>query len=149
MIWLVLVILSILSAGCYRAGGSADYDTLWRDIGCSLLTCLALWFLGYRNFIPLVIIFGLSWGALTTYFQFFFKGVDNMYAHGLGCGLALLPYWFFGMSLWLILTRTMVLALSFGLLNKYVNKYLPHYQDLIEELSRGALIIATLLLFLI
>lgn len=92
IVWVGL--FAILGFILYRMGGSAGYDTKWRDIGIPV--CL----------IPLTLILGLpinSWfwlseillfASLTTYWKK--KGTDarwyNWAMVGLGVGLAGIPY---------------------------------------------------------
>jgi len=143
MIWL----LSIISGILYRFGGWKQ--TLWRDIGVPIVALVALWLLDYRSsyWMAHLCFFGLMWGALSTYWDRLFKK-DNFFIHGFMIGIALLPFCFFGMSLWLLLTRAMVLGLGMGLVNKYVNKWALSHSDIIEEFFRGVIIIATLIIFI-
>ncbi len=95
-----------------------------------------------------IISFILHWAALSTYWDFI-TGKDNLYLHGFFVGLSTIPYMFLGIPLYLIIIRSIVLAISFGLINKYANKWtIPHSDDL-EELSRGGLLIITLPILLI
>lgn len=64
MIWLLAFISGVVG----RMGGTGKYDTLYRDIGVSLLTVIAIiLFQGFEiNHIwGYALIFGLSWGALS------------------------------------------------------------------------------------
>lgn len=113
---LIVLVACILSAILYRMGGSDIYDTKWRDIGCSLvfLTMISLIYgvnitMWYLYFIA----FGLSWGALSTYWDWLF-GYDNFYMHGLGCGLAMLPLIWCGIPWWVIVARIVICTLGMG-----------------------------------
>jgi hypothetical protein len=138
----MIILLSIISGIFYRMGGSDKYDTKWRDWGCPLVVLLALhwhW--------SLILCFLLMWGALTTYWKvlnkFFNKPTSDAYwfnwlAHGLGIGLALIPYTLFVGGWELGLVRSLALGLLmmvWSLLNDNV---------VWEEFGRGALIILTL-----
>ena len=140
----IVIVLSILSGILYRIGGT-NKGTLWRDIGCSLVTLIALWLL--LGFIlsywwAYLLTFGLSWGALASYW-----GLDEKkwgyWAHGLGISLAILPivwitrHWL-GFVLWTIVLTTFITIWS-----ELVSK------DVIEEKGRGFAIIATMPLLLL
>ena len=157
---LVLLILSMISATFFRLGGSAkngswlDFakNTKTRDIGCSLVFLAAFWgVFGLKMgfWWAYALTFFLSWGAMSTYWDFLFNDKDNFYAYGIGIGIASLPFIWCAIPWYAIIGRTICLALSFGLLNKYVNKWHIPHSDNIEEYLRGFLIIASLLTFLI
>lgn len=139
-----LILLAILSGILYRLGGKKGYNTKIRDLGCPLITLVALWFLAGFKFPywwAYFLTYGLTFAALTTYYDSIF-GYDNFYVHGLGIGLASLLLIYLDWRL--IFLRAVILMLGIGLLNKYANKWkLPH-SDFIEEFGRGALIIITL-----
>ena len=150
----------VLSALTYRCGGmSKDPATnpkwipMWarqrwmRDWVCPLFTYGALLLfwqpsstLGYLLLIPSYGILGL---ALTTYWDWvpFNKGKDNFYMAGFFCGLASILLIFAGLSIWFILARSIFLALFWGGMNWYLNKYAVEYRDVIEEMSRGFLLV--------
>lgn len=96
--------------------------------------------------------FILSWIALSTYHKWlnkFFGKPDtdafwfNWIAHGLGIGLAVLPFVAVGISVWMILCRAVVLGILMML-------WSDSQKNTVAELGRGALIIATIpLLFLV
>jgi len=145
--------LSILSAICYRFGGSAkkgnwlDFarNSKTRDIGCSLLSLglfigqkganLGFWWL-------YVIAFGLSWGFLSTYWDKLF-GYDNYWFSGFMIGLVFIPLFWIGIPWWSIGIRAIVLAITMGLWSKWID------WDIAEESGRGFLITATIPLLLI
>lgn|SRR3990167_2832006 len=144
------LILSVCSGILYRKGGTSK-GTKWRDLGCPLIALLAIWL--QANFIipywwAYLLTYGLMFASLTTYYDTIF-GKDNFYAHGAGIGFACLPLMWVGISWYGIISRSIFLALSFGLLNKYVNKWQIKHSDDIEEYSRGALIILTTPILLI
>jgi hypothetical protein len=141
MIWQILTILvaCAASAWLYRLGGAgAPYNTRYRDVGCPLVligAVMCLFGLKTAYIWGYLITFGLSWGALSTYWQFLFKGKDNFYAHGLGCGLAGIPLIWCGVPLWIILVRIAICTAGMGLWSAWVSK------DTWEERGRGALFI--------
>ena len=135
---LYILIACLFSGIAYRLGGTSK-GTKWRDLGCPLVLIGLLLLNGYIkltvvNLIALFLTFGLSFGALTTYYDWLF-GYDNYYAHGLGCGLAGIPLIWAGVPLWLILTRTMVCTVGMGLWSKYTKN------DVVEEIGRGVFFI--------
>lgn len=91
-----------------------------------------------------IISFLLHWGALSTYWKK--DGVDaegwNWFLHGLGIGLALLPFMFMGMHWSVILLRAFVLGLTMMVWSVLINEVFW------EEFGRGVLIIVTLLLII-
>ena len=156
--WTLLV--SALSAVLYRTGGMSVTEakrrrpwkwfpawminTKARDIGCAFISYLWVGcvFPGISWWIHLLS-FALMFGALCTYWDDVFNGVDNFYAHGGMIALAYLPYQCaIGVGAGFTL-RCIILALGMGLLCKYSS------DDYVEECGRGALIIATLPLLLI
>lgn len=91
-VWFVTVPLSIAGSYLYRRGGT-NAGTLWRDVGIPL--CMIAFFVLTGNWHPILILcFGLTWGAQTTYFKR--KGTDAQWHNWLFVGLAfsfaLLPY---------------------------------------------------------
>ena len=105
---IALIVLSVISAFLYRAGGASWGQTLWRDIGCTLASILGSALLisffdgdWIKYCIVYCLVFGLSWGALSTYWDFLFNDEDNLYMHGGMIGLAMLPLIFIGVAWWL------------------------------------------------
>lgn len=155
----IWVLATILSAVFYRAGGQGKEETerpkwipkwlrrSWvRDWLCPLFVygslCLFLLPLHLLQWIPFVISYGLLGGALTTYLDSIF-GYDNFWASGFLCGLSSIPLVFCGISIWLILIRSIVLAIGWGLWCKYQSI------DYIEEMGRGSLLVLTTPILLI
>lgn len=151
------ILMSCLSAFCYRLGGlgkdQAKQQIPWcpawlintktRDVGCSLLAVLWMFLFFPRvEWFLYLISFGLLWGALSTYWDFF-TGDDIFLLHGVGIGLALLPVvtgvdFHRGFS---------ILMLVMPLLMEIWCRVFKN--DWVEELGRGAFIVATLPLLLI
>lgn len=142
--------LSLLSGIAYRLGGiGKPFNTRYRDIGVSLITLATCLILGLKtslrtSTIAYLIAFGLSWGALASYWK---SGSDMKFRHwcfhGIGLALALLPityitgHWI-GFGLRLFLLPPLIAGWS-GIIGE-VN---------LEEGGRGFFIIATLPLLLI
>ena len=128
-----ILVACVLSGILYRLGGWKKGNTKFRDMGCpTVLLILAGLLFGF-NWWSFLLSFGLSFGALTTYWDFIFKK-DNFFAHGLACGLAGIPLiaivpW------WIILTRIIVCTLGMGLWSKFIGN------DVIEETGRGVFFI--------
>lgn len=95
---IVFLIACALSGYLYYLGGEEGYDTKYRDAGCAFIAVMVSIMLGFYSW-PLILTFGLLWGALTMYWKF---GADDAKwyhwaAHGLGCSLAWTPVaWYFG-----------------------------------------------------
>ena len=145
-IWFLLI-AAIASSIAYRLGGKQGYNTKIRDLVCPLIALITLWLLaGFKSsyWWAYLLTFGLMFGSLTTYWDWMFKNKDSMALHGAGIGLAVIPLLWCNVAWYVIIGRVILLALSFGLINKYVNKWLIPHSDEIEEYSRGFLIVATL-----
>ncbi|MDD5356434.1 MAG: hypothetical protein PHY56_07865 [Candidatus Omnitrophica bacterium] len=133
--------LSILAGILYRMGGT-NKGTLWRDIGCSLtllLTCLSLGLTGavLATLGAYFVTFGLSWGALASYWKLDEKKW-GFWAHGAGLSLAVLPIVFIT-GHWLGFgIRCLVLTLGITLISEFMT------WDVGEEFGRGFLIIITM-----
>jgi hypothetical protein len=151
---IVGILATILSSVLYRAGGYGKPFKTWiRDWLIPLILystiafiCVPKHLLGY---ICLTVAILPTGGALTSYWDFLFKGKDNFYFHGFMIGLGAFPLYWYGSHWYFILLRAILLAISFGLLNWYVNKKAVPHSDDIEEFSRGALIALTIPLLLI
>lgn len=130
-----------------RWGGiGKPFNTKHRDLGCPLTTygyLLIMWqpcdFLGWAM---LFLAFGLTFAALTTYWDDLF-GYDNHWFHGFVCGLAAFPLYWAGIAWWLILIRAIILALLMGGWSKWIKN------DTIEEFGRYFFLAATLPLLLL
>jgi hypothetical protein len=152
-----IIVLAFISSWLYRRGGSSSGNTKIRDLSIPLVTLTYLWFLGSSSkFTPFPLKIGLflgafllMFGSLTTYWDWLFKDKDNLYFHGIGVGLAAFPLIWCGIPWYGIIGRTILLSLSFGLINKYVNKWLIPHSDEVEEYSRGGLIILSLPILLL
>lgn len=154
---IISILLTIASALLYRIGGMGKEDSAkptwipkWirntkvRDFGCPLigLVYMALYAPDVAVRVH-IISFILCFVALTTYWDSILGG-DNFYVHGAGIGLA---YAFYG-NLPVLILRIIILSLFMGTINYLVNeKHLPIGGACGEEMSRGAAMQATLLLY--
>ena len=153
---LIVLIAAILSSIAYRLGGWGKPFKSWhRDWLIPAIAYGLLYFLrppvnlvGWLMILPAIALTGAS---LTTYWDSipFNKGKDNFAMHGFFCGLGAFPLIWAGFSWCMILVRAVILAVFMGGLNWWVHKYSIKHSDIIEELSRGASIIATLPILLI
>jgi hypothetical protein len=146
------IVMTFLSALCYHLGGiGKPYPTKLRDIGCSLITLQSMLILhllcksALVNIIVYLLCFGLSWGALSTYWKK--KGTDakwwNWFLHGFFVGLAAIPCMFLGVKLYIIIIRAVILGLAMMVWSEKIDDVTW------EESGRGALIILTLPIILI
>jgi hypothetical protein len=149
---LLTLLLSILSGILGRMGGAEGYNTLYRDIGCSLISILTfcLWFGFKPEYWWLYLIsFGLHWASISTYFDNLF-GYDNLWFSGFVTGVSLLPLIFVYKILPFFIIRSLLLAISWGLLNKLLPfMVLIWRRDVAEEFLRYFTITITYLLRLI
>ena len=138
---MVIILLAFLSGVLGRMGGAKGYSTYYRDLGCPALLVMALTLvLGWHPWIYLSV-FLLTWGAMSTYWQFLFKGEDNLWMSGAMVGVALYPIVFIDNNLFVfILARTICLAVIWGCLNKFLPQkgVLLWRRDVVEEFSRYA-----------
>lgn len=139
---IVLLVGAILSAILYRIGGSKKGLTKWRDLGCPTIVVLLLGlFIGWHW--QLIIVFGLLFASLTTYYDEIF-GYDNMYAHGAGVGLSTIPLAWIGVHWWSIAIYAAALSVSMGVMRHNLK-----IENTIQELCKGAFIVAFLPILLI
>lgn len=145
---IILILLSILSGILGRMGGAGKsgqwYDkilnTRWRDAGCGFCVILA-WILLFgfnlNYWYIYIIVFGLQWGAFTTYWDKLFK-FDNLGFSGFIVGLAALPLSIIQHDslVWLIV-RAFILGGIWFVLNKYLPpKVFIWRHDVAEEFLR-------------
>ena len=137
---LILLGLSIGSGALGRCGGAEGHSKLWRRIGCSIIAVVAFCIVfGFQMkfWWVYLIMFGLHWGAFSTYHDYLSE--DNFWVSGFVVGLALLPSLFIGHFLWFILIRSFVLAVIWGCLNKYLpQRVFIWRKDVAEEFLRYA-----------
>lgn len=141
---IAVILSSILSAFLYRMGGSQYYHTLWRDAGCALVSTLLIGYLISWHW-TLILVFGLTWASLTTYWKF--GKVNAKWYHwlftGIGYSLATLPL-IIAEGHWLgFASRTIILS-GATMIWSELNGNAVH-----EEMGRGALITLTIPLLLI
>jgi hypothetical protein len=129
----------------YRCGGSGSYPRFYRPLGVGfgvLLSGLILFPMNWITFVLLLVSSGASAGLSTTYFKK--KDTDAMWFNwlfvGLALSLALLPVAFATQN-WLgFVLRSMALTSGITLWSQFQGNAVK------EELGRGFLIVATLLL---
>lgn len=141
---IAVIIASILSAIAYRTGGASGYNTKYRDVGCSLLSCLLVGYLVSWHW-TLILVFWLTWASLTTYWKF--GQVNAKWYHWLITGaaysLATLPF-IVAEGHWLgFASRTIILGGATMIWSEL------NGNAVVEECGRGALITLTIPLILI
>jgi hypothetical protein len=149
----MILLLSILSAICYRCGGlgvdSQDKYSKWipnwartsimRDMPCAFIPCLLLQPDGRFQAIMWLCFFGMSAGFLSTYWDFI-MGFDNYWFSGFMLGLSGLFLVGLGACWWLILIRAFALAILWG-------GWSAIFKDSdIEEYGRGFFLPITMLI---
>lgn len=144
---MTILIGAIISAVFYRMGGMSGLNTKFRDFGCPITFLGVLFFSGHFTWLALISAVAL-FGSLTTYWDSLF-GEDNLYFHGLVCGLAMTPLFWAGAHWWAILAYSLTLAITMGSINASTNKAHVPFSDWIEELFRGAAIILALPILLL
>ena len=85
----MILFACVLCAILGRMGGAKGYNTKFRDVGIPTILCIVAYILGVHSW-WLVLMFGLMFASLTTYWDFLF-GYDNFWFHGFMCGLSFLP----------------------------------------------------------
>lgn len=146
---LSVVIACIVSAIFYRAGGQGSdpaskptWMPMWlrdgktRDAGCPLVLIglsMLIWGIS-ENWWAYLLCFGMSWGMLTTYWDWLF-GYDNFYMHGFGCGVAAFWLAFCGIPLSVLFAHLIICTLGMGLWSQFIGT------DYIEEYGRGVFFI--------
>ncbi len=144
----IALVLALLSAVCYRAGGMGKEVTAkptWMPMGmrkswvrdwiCPAFALITLFLFfkptvwwGYLLAIP---VYGLNGGAFSTYWDWAFGGNDNYYAHGFFVGLSFFPFCFVGMPWWMLVIQVVGISVSMGLWSAKTDK------DYLEEYGRG------------
>lgn len=146
MKWFVTILLSVISAVLYRAGGmSKDPGTKpewiptwmrqswvrdWLIPLLSLGTFLIWWEINWSMWWLLLICYPLMGASFSTYWDWLF-GKDNFYAHGFFIGLSTLPLIWAGVAWWVPLSQAVVMGLAMGLWCKVFGN------DVVEEMFRG------------
>lgn len=143
MVIIYLLGLAILSGILGRMGGAQGYNTKYRDVGCSLIAVVALCLLiGFQwsAWWVYLIIFGLHWGAFSTYYDSIF-GFDNFWFAGFMVGVAMFPACFIIPWIWwIILTRAVLLGVYWGMIHlKMPKRFLLWDGAVTEEFLRYAI----------
>ena len=110
----IIILLTIVCCVLYRSGGiGKPFDTKFRDLGCPTAQTLALIVLGFHNPLALFFSFGITFGALTTYWDFI-NEEDNFWLHGLFVGLAAFPVAIVTGHWWMFIVRALIIAIWSG-----------------------------------
>jgi hypothetical protein len=113
-------------------GKGKPFNTKCRDLGCPTVLIAYLWFLLGFHWIYIAI-FGLSFGALTTYWDFLF-GYDNFWFHGFMCSLPTMLLAFY-IPWWIPLIHIFICTVGMGLWSELIGL------DWLEEGGRGVFFI--------
>lgn len=150
MMWIFFAILCSLSAFFYRRGGTSA-GTLWRDLGTSACLILAFPILhlvhGLWEWLSLILVWAITYGALTTYRYFLPKPTDyNCWyygLHGFMVAFADIPFaWVTGK--WISLgIRCIACSLLVGSWSGLISN------DDLEEGGRGFILCVTRLFYLL
>ena len=157
MIYILAAVATVINALCYRFGGCSKsegavkypwvpvwmFNSKTRDIGVSLVTVIwmAICYPHVAWYIYLIT-FGVSWGALSTYWDWLF-GFDNFWFYGFMIGVAKLGFAIVT-GMWVgFAVHCIALALVMGIISA-----LSGNVD-VEELGRGASTGATLPLMML
>jgi hypothetical protein len=148
---MLIILLSIVSGICYRIGGQGAEENPWansqyRDIGCPVIVFGYLLTLGVTWYLALLSALAIL-GLIRTYYDRlggFNKNNDNMYLHGAGIGLSMIPLCWDGVSWIGIVAYTAILALTMGGLNTLCTRVSIPKSVWIEECYRGAVLIAAI-----
>lgn len=138
------IILSISGSILGRMGGSDKFNTKWRDVGVSIVTCMLVGIWGGFHW-TLILCCGLMFASMTTYFKK--KGEPVRWYNWLICGLAysvaLVPY-IWAQGLWVGFgARSLILPLVI------MGWCVLIGNSVVEELGRYALILLTVPLLFI
>lgn len=146
-----IVLISVLSGILYRIGGSnlnLPLKTKFRDWGCALLSCFAMYLIGvpYTWYLYLTY-FILMWGSLSTYWDKW--GTDDVEWYewaltGFIYGMTAIVFFQY-IPIHQIILRSLLLAILIPLSNKFQFKILTDKTDGVE-VFRGIVIILTMLL---
>jgi hypothetical protein len=140
MIPTIILLLAVLGAWLYRAGGQGKpYNTKYRDIGVSLVIIAQMCLSGQINSIPaysaLIPCFLLMWGSLSTYRYFLPKPKDYLWyhyaLHGFFVSLSIFPIMFFAFSWIGFIARVIICAALISLWSHFITN------DVWEERGRG------------
>ena len=144
----IIIVCMVISGICGRLGGAGKagnwydriLDTKWRDICCSLIIVgVLLLYCGWQPAFwwAYLALFILNFMSFTTYWDWMFKGVDNLAFSGLMVGLALFPAIWLGVPIWFIILRAIILCIAWGSLNKWLpDRVFLWRRDVTEEFCR-------------
>ena len=154
---LYIILLSILSGYLYHLGGinhllRPNFPILRqkpRDVGCSLVVVLSLLAMGIpAAWWVFLIVFGLTWAGLSTYWDWMFNDNDNFWFHGFMIGFAMLPH-AIHYGIWIpLIARSILCCVVMGLWSRFTPKIFDIEEARVEEFGRGFIIPLTLLFYL-
>lgn len=150
-VWLFLV---VAGAVLYRMGGAEGFNTRWRDCGVSaVIVAMLVAFQpieGLWQWLSLLPVFGITWGALTTYHYFLPKPKDYTWPyyalHGFMCAAASFAFaistgfwgWF---GIRVVVATILAGVWSWLILNVLQPRIQWKHWDVCHECGRGAIIV--------
>lgn len=131
---ILILLLSLASGIFYRMGGSGRYPRQVRLGGCTICAIAARWIVGiHAPWWTDLIMGAFLVAAISTYWDFMFRGYDNYWFHGFMIGLSSWPYVVWGDYTWYwFLGRAVLLAVFMGAWCTIFS------WDVLEENGRGA-----------
>jgi len=142
---IILFIISILAGILGRMGGTSRYDTLYRDLGIPTLFVIYQWITKHLVInIPYFITFVLFYGSLTTYWDELFnkpgtpgnQHKHNFWFSGFMVGLSTFFLIWTDVHWYIIFIKAIILAIIWGLNNKYTSKLWFKDRTVIVEFIR-------------
>jgi hypothetical protein len=150
LIWLSS---SILAGILGRMGGAGKpYKTWMRDWVIPFLFLLTISLkvnIDFRVWWIYLITYILMGFSLTTYWDWLFNNIDNLWFSGFVVGLSTIPCIFLGIKLYSILVRATLLAIIWGSLNKWLPKMWFKDRAVPEEFLRYVSVVLTIPLLIL
>jgi hypothetical protein len=143
----MIFLASVISACLYRIGGAGKEEipfanSQYRDIGCPVIVFIYLLTLGVTWYLALAAALAVL-GMIRTYWDFL-TGEDNLWLAGAGIGICMTPLCWDGVSWMGVLAYTAILSVTMGGLNTFCARVTVPGAVWIEELFRGAVLIAAI-----
>jgi hypothetical protein len=110
---IIVIVFSVLSGVMGRMGGSGRFPRQVRVIGVPFIQTLLFFLFGVHAWWSLLISFGLTIAAISTYWDFLYK-FDEFYTHGFFIGLSAFTIALVTGHWWLFAIRTIMLTVFIG-----------------------------------
>lgn len=150
---MLILLLSLVSSVLYKFGGCGREEikfanSQFRDIGCPIVIFVVLMLNGITWYLALASSL-IVLGFIRTYWDFVYKNTDNMYLHGVGIGLGMIPLYWSGLLWFPIVLYTATISLTMGALNTICTRFKVPASVWVEELFRGFIIVYAMKLLFI